>query len=185
MRRLYAGVVRAKLHYGAPIWARELMDRRRSLQLVSRLHRTVAIRVVRGYRTISAAAAAVLQILRCREIYLHTRSRPEGVGGRAGACIRTRARQALLDIWRSRLDTRTGAPGLRVVETVLPHWGDWLDGSGPPLTYRVTQVFIGHGCFGEYLCRIRRETTARCHHCDWGGGGGLGASHAGGLPIIN
>jgi hypothetical protein len=97
VRRLYAGVVREKLLYGAPIWARELMDKRRSLQLIRRLHRThlvVAIRVVRGFRTISAAAAAVLarflpppfelQALRYREIYLRTRGRPEGGGGRAG-----------------------------------------------------------------------------------------------------
>ena len=34
------------------------------------------------------------------------------------------------------------------------------------LTYRVTQVITGHGCFGEYLHRIRKEATARCHHCD-------------------
>jgi hypothetical protein len=59
VRRLYAGVVRVKLLYGAPIWARELMKKCRSLQLVRRLHRTVAIRVVRSFRTISAAAAAV------------------------------------------------------------------------------------------------------------------------------
>jgi hypothetical protein len=62
VRRLYAGVVRAKFLYGAPIWERELMDKRRSLQLVRRLHRTVAIRVVRGFRTIAAAAAAVLAV---------------------------------------------------------------------------------------------------------------------------
>jgi hypothetical protein len=120
VRRLYAGVVRAKLLYGAAIWAWELMDKRRSLQLVRRLHRTVAIRVVRGFRTISTAAAAAvlagfppfeLQDLRYREIYLRTRGRPEEGGGRAGANVRTGVRQALLDAWRSRLDTRTGAPG--------------------------------------------------------------------------
>jgi hypothetical protein len=60
VRRLSAGVLRAKLFYGAPIWARGLTDKRRSLQLVRRLHRTVAIRVVRGFRTISAAAAAAV-----------------------------------------------------------------------------------------------------------------------------
>jgi hypothetical protein len=70
VRRLYAGVVRAKLLYGAPIWARELMDKRRSLLLVRRLRRMVAIRVVRGFRNISAAAAVVLagfpRLLSCR-----------------------------------------------------------------------------------------------------------------------
>ena len=35
-----------------------------------------------------------------------------------------------------------------------------------PLTYRVMQVFTRHGCLGEYLHRIRKEATARCHHCD-------------------
>jgi hypothetical protein len=26
-------------------------------------------------------------------------------------------------------------------------------------------VLTGHGCFGEYLQRIGKERTARCHHC--------------------
>lgn len=29
----------------------------------------------------------------------------------------------------------------------------------------MVQVFTGHGCFGEYLHRIGKELTARCHHC--------------------
>ena len=67
------------------------MASRRSLLEVRRLHWTVAIRVVRGFCTISAAAAAAvlagfppfeLQALRCREIYLHTRGLSDGVSGR-------------------------------------------------------------------------------------------------------
>jgi len=23
----------------------------------------------------------------------------------------------------------------------------------------------GHGCFGQYLCKIGKEPTAKCHHC--------------------
>ena len=80
VRRLFAGMVRTRLFYGAPIWAKDLMASRRSLLKVRRLHRTVTIRVVRGSRAISTAATAVLagfppfelQVLRCREIYLHT-----------------------------------------------------------------------------------------------------------------
>ena len=41
-----------------------------------------------------------------------------------------------------------------------------FDGCRPPLTYRVTQVLTGHGCFSEYLHRIGKEATAHCHHCD-------------------
>ncbi|XP_060831108.1 uncharacterized protein LOC132915323 [Bombus pascuorum] len=68
--------------------------------------------------------------------------------------------------WRAGLDTRTGAPGLRALGVVLPNWDVWLDGGAPPLTYRVTQVLTANGCFGEYLRRIGKEATARCHHCD-------------------
>ncbi|XP_033363049.1 uncharacterized protein LOC117241182 [Bombus vosnesenskii] len=173
VRRLYAGMVRSRLLYGAPIWAEDLMTNRRSLLAVRRLHRTVAIRVVRGLRTISAAAAAVLagfplfelQALRCREIYPHTRGLSGGIDP-MGADVSVRARRALLDRWRASLDTRWGAPGIRVLGTVLPNWDAWLDDSGSPLTYRVTKVLTGHCCFGEYLHQIGKEATARCHHCN-------------------
>lgn len=31
---------------------------------------------------------------------------------------------------------------------------------------RAVQIFMGHGCFGDYLCHIGREEDACCHHCD-------------------
>ena len=139
MRRLYAGVVRSRLLYGAPIWAEDLIASRRSLLKVRRLQRTAAIRVVRGFHTIFAAAAAVpagfppfeLQALRCREIYLHTRGLSDEADP-VGADVEGRARQALLDRWRARLGMRAGAPGLRVLEAVLPNWDVWLYGAGAP-----------------------------------------------------
>ncbi|XP_047987220.1 uncharacterized protein LOC125227071 [Leguminivora glycinivorella] len=33
------------------------------------------------------------------------------------------------------------------------------------LTYRVTQVVSGHGCFGHYLHRIGREPSTQCLDC--------------------
>ena len=53
----------------------------------------------------------------------------------------------------------------RVVEAVLPHFEIWLKRE-ERITYRLTQVLTGHGCFGEYLNKIGREATANCHHCD-------------------
>ena len=75
-----------------------------SLLKVRRLHRKVAISVVRGFRTISAAAAAMLagfpplelQALRCREIYLHTRGLSDGVEP-VGNDVEGRRRRAPLD----------------------------------------------------------------------------------------
>ena len=115
-----------------------LMASRRSLLKVRRLHRMVAIRIVRAFRTISAAAAAVLagfppfelQALRCREIYLHTRDLWNGVDS-VRADVEGRARPVLLDRWRASLDMKAGAPGLMVLEAVLPNWDVWLDGAEP------------------------------------------------------
>jgi len=33
------------------------------------------------------------------------------------------------------------------------------------LTYRVTQLLTGHGCFGNFLLRIGKADTALCPHC--------------------
>ncbi|XP_060819661.1 uncharacterized protein LOC132909089 [Bombus pascuorum] len=161
VRRLYAGVVLAKLLYGAPIWAGDLRASSRSLRGIRRLHRLVAIRITRRLRTVSAAAATVLaglppfelQALRCREIYLRNRGLLGGVEASDAVAV-ARARRELLDRWRAGHDTRTDASGLWALGAVLPNWDVSFDGGAPPLTYRVTQVLTGHGCFGEYLRRI-------------------------------
>ncbi|XP_011066018.1 PREDICTED: uncharacterized protein LOC105153085, partial [Acromyrmex echinatior] len=43
----------------------------------------------------------------------------------------------------------------------------------PPVEYvadalaeSFARVLTGHGCFGEYLCRIGKEPTTGCRHCD-------------------
>lgn len=56
--RLYVRVVRFWVLYGAPVWAKELMASRRSLLLLRRLHRTTAITIIRGYRTVSYVSTA-------------------------------------------------------------------------------------------------------------------------------
>ncbi|KAF9820500.1 hypothetical protein SFRURICE_009919 [Spodoptera frugiperda] len=57
-RRLYAGIVRSMALYGAPVWAPTLMRRPARALLTSQ--RVMAIRVIRGYRTISGEAANLL-----------------------------------------------------------------------------------------------------------------------------
>ena len=52
MRQLYEGV-RSRVMYGAPVWVDDLLASRRSILLLRRLHRVTAIRIVRGYRTVS------------------------------------------------------------------------------------------------------------------------------------
>jgi hypothetical protein len=53
VRRLYEEVIRSRVLYGAPVWAQDLMGNRSSHTLVRRQQRTTAIRIARGFRTIS------------------------------------------------------------------------------------------------------------------------------------
>ena len=49
---------------------------------------------------------------------------------------------------------------------ILPNWEQWAESGPALLSYRITQVLTGHGCFGEYLKRIGAEATADCHDCN-------------------
>ncbi|XP_041989257.1 uncharacterized protein LOC121740591 [Aricia agestis] len=44
---------------------------------------------------------------------------------------------------------------------------EWVHRDSGALSYRLTQVLPGHGCFGQYImCDMaRREQNTACHHC--------------------
>nr|XP_033188909.1 uncharacterized protein LOC117156205 [Bombus vancouverensis nearcticus] len=175
VRRLYEGVVRSRVLYGAPVWARSLATSRRSLTLLRRLQRTTAIRIARGYRTTSYASATVLaasppfelQALALERVYEHQRRNPTpSTSGQPASNIREEAKKEVWERWRSQLIQEDAVRPHRAVRAVLPNWETWRDRGGAPLTFRMTQLLTGHGVFGEYLLRIRREATSVCHHCE-------------------
>lgn len=170
-RRLYLGVVRSMALYGAPIWAPAL--RSATVALLRQPQRVMAIRAIRGYRTISTEAACVLagsppwdlEAAALARLYERRRELRSG-GDRATVTERwkSHARRSTVRRWTERLVEPTA--GRRTVEAVRPVLASWLDRRHGRLTFRLTQVLSGHGCFGRYLCRIaRREPTTECHHC--------------------
>ncbi|XP_030019861.2 uncharacterized protein LOC115439922 [Manduca sexta] len=78
--------------------------------------------------------------------------------------IRREEKQNALAAWHSRLCEEPYVHK-RIVEAILPVFKDWMDQKDGRLTYRLTQVITGHGCFGDYLNKIGREATSNCHHC--------------------
>ncbi|CAH2269457.1 jg6499 [Pararge aegeria aegeria] len=60
VRRLYAEVVRSIALYGSPVWSKRLSSVQRLRTKLNSVQRKMAIRVARGYRTISFEAATVL-----------------------------------------------------------------------------------------------------------------------------
>jgi hypothetical protein len=175
VRRLYAGVVRSIAMYGAPIWCGALVASTRLPKLLHREQRRLAIRVSRAYRTIAFEAACILaglppwMYVACSldDTYNWKEERARGgepVTMDEVAARRAEAREEVLQHWRERLPHARA--GLRVVESVGPVLEEWVGRSRGGLTFRLTQVLSGHGCFGEYLHeRVGREASTKCHHC--------------------
>ena len=80
-------------------------------------------------------------------------------------CPKQRAIRQERDRWKLELE-RTGAASRRVAGAILPNWDQWAESGPALLSYRITQVLTGHGCFGKYLKRNEVEATAACHHCN-------------------
>ncbi|KAJ0180870.1 hypothetical protein K1T71_002955 [Dendrolimus kikuchii] len=57
-RKLYTGVLRSMALYGAPVWVDSLHRKNRTL--LRRSQRVLAVRAIRGYRTVSWTAATLL-----------------------------------------------------------------------------------------------------------------------------
>lgn len=173
-RKLYTGVLRSMALYGAPIWAGTLGPS--TLVLLRRPQRTMALRVVRAYRTVSFEGACVLAGVPPWDLEaealaaVHRRralARVEDGGDPPQMVVtqwRREAHEEVLQTWEERL-ANPGA-SRELVAAMRPILRDWLSRDVGALTFRLTQVLTGHGCFGRYLCQVvRREPSPICHHC--------------------
>ena len=145
-------------------------------KLLQRPQRTIAVRVIRGYRTISFEAACVLAgtppwVLEAEALAAdyqwRANLRARGMARPSPSVVRARraqSRRSVLESWSRRLADPSA--GRRTVEAIRPVLVDWVNRDRGCLTFRLTQVLTGHGCFGEFLHRIGAEPTAECHHCD-------------------
>jgi hypothetical protein len=143
----------------------------------------MALRVARGYRTVSYKAACIvagslpweLAASLYTEMYNMKTARrikalQEGQAdplenqGREKVRQETLLRQRKFEEWKEALaNTRKS---LRAVGAIHPVLKEWVDRQHGALGFRLVQVLTGHGCFGEYLHCIGKESTTACHHCD-------------------
>ncbi|XP_067208489.1 uncharacterized protein [Linepithema humile] len=136
VRRLYANVVQSVLLYGAPAHN----SGRLPVEFLATLY---------------------------AEIYRRTRD-PDRHGSarllpRAVARLKKDARQRAMEAWQASLIGSTA--GRWTTQAIQPCLPEWAHRRGHGIGFHLTQVLTGHGCFGDYLCRIGREYTTECHHC--------------------
>lgn len=170
-RHLYAAVANSMTLYGAPVWAMSGNLTCKNIKMLRGLQRRLAIRVIRGYRTVSEEAAITLAGMTPWDHLAKAYARAYREIREKGDLekleeerIKQRALLQARNEWRSELESEE-ATRSRAVLAILPSWELWANKGPAKLTFRVTQVLTGHGCFGEYLRRIGAEETASCRHC--------------------
>ncbi|XP_011860716.1 PREDICTED: uncharacterized protein LOC105557920 [Vollenhovia emeryi] len=136
----------------------------------------MAIRAIRGYRTVSHAAATLLagmppvEIMAAAYTRMYDRAADLKAGGakitpRVRRLLSLQVKREAREEWRTWLEDPSRA-GQRTLQAILPRLEEWLDRPWARASFRTTQVLTGHGCFGGYLHRIGRERTTQCHHCE-------------------
>ena len=159
-RRLLAATFASTILYGAEAWGRAVRTGVGRRLLVS-VQRRVALRVCRGYRTMSADAAQILASLIPIDLLIEERMRRWQNMDYTAEEVRKRT----IDQWCERWETnenRTACWTRLLIEDLR----SWYGRKHGEITFGVAQVLSGHGCFGHYLCRIGVATTARCKYVD-------------------
>ncbi|CAH1708460.1 unnamed protein product [Aphis gossypii] len=135
----------------------------RNKTAVNRVQRKAILRSICGYRTVSETAANILSGVPLADLLAEERS---AVFSEKRSATR-RHLSPLADTmkkWKARIaEAKTGGWTKRLI----PDVDRWCERKGD-LDYHTTHVLSGHGCFGVYLHKIKKEETDVCHHCNMG-----------------
>lgn len=173
-RRLYANVIGSIIFYGASIWCDAVCRSTSLKRQILRIQRVVALRVISGYRTVSADAALALarivpialQAPYLKRVFSRIRDLKQNEEWSRTQENDIKADERIITIrqWQIWL-TGNGVYGKRTCEAIGPHLTTWLERRHGELTYRATQLLTRHGCFNAFLHRIGKEGSPICSFC--------------------
>jgi len=176
-RQLYATIVTSVVMYAAPVWGRELSSSPdRVVRALRRLQRTVAIRIVAAYRTVSFDASTLLARMppwtleasfRCR-VYERIQDLKR-VGEYSQQAEREMRGEEITMLYRQ-WDILVGNPnswGNYTTSAIKPHLKRWVNRVHGELNYFSTQILTGHGSFSHFLYRIGKKDSTNCMHCTY------------------
>lgn len=168
-RKLLMSVAASRLLYAAPIWAGGSSMTSRNRQTMERVNRLAALRVIRAYKTVSGEAAAFLAGSPPLDLVAQERAklwetRKEDLTADEKDERTREIRAGTIAAWPERWSLPSGKA--EWTKQLLPNINRWLEsGESGRLTFHLTQALTGHGCFGSYLCKIRRVATPHCRWC--------------------
>jgi hypothetical protein len=177
-RKLYVNIVYSIILYGAPIWSDIILGNDRIKVFLDRIVRRMAQRTCRAYKTVSKVAAVLIAgiippeyMAKCQaRVYKRIREaamREMVIDDRTLESLHKHAKKMAFEAWkREVVDMRDWEPSLRVREAIIPIMEDWYDRSHGSVTFHMTQIITGHGCFSSFLHKIKKIGLAKCAHCD-------------------
>ncbi|KAE9525570.1 hypothetical protein AGLY_014097, partial [Aphis glycines] len=163
-RRLLLSVVHSVLLYGAPSWAHTLELVPGNVRTLNRGQRRVLLRCVCAYRTVSEAATNVIASTPPADLLAKER---EATFDRRRAPVAPSRdndpRSDTMEAWQERWSTEEKGSWTR---RLIPDVRAWCARShGLTTNFHLTQFLSGHGCFGQYLHRIRKLDNPGCVDC--------------------
>ena len=159
-RRLLAAAFSSTVLYAAEAWG-EAMHIRRNVVLLTAAQKRLALRVCRGYRTVSADAAQVISSLIPIDLLIEerrTRWKRETVTAEE-------SREITMEQWCSRWEPGEGKTA-KWTRLLIQDLKSWYGRSHGEVTFTLTQVLSGHGCFRHYLYIRKLSACAGCIYGD-------------------
>lgn len=176
-RQLYAKVLHSVMLYAAPVWYDRFTAYKAPQRPIRRVQRTIALRVISGYKTVSYEAALLLArippfyLIAGRQKRLYERMkdlRERGDINKENIMeLRHMANIILSRQWKVDI-SRPNIPGQRVIGAIQPCLEEWVGRSHGSMTFHLTQIFTAHGSFGKYLYKIQKVESEICPHCNEG-----------------
>jgi hypothetical protein len=177
-RKLYANIVYSIINYGSPVWVEDkMLENSRIKVILRKITRRIAQRTCRVYRTVSGVAALLIaslippEIVARRQMVVYNKIRKEKEQGRTidpktlEGLVRNTKKEALEE-WKSVVaKMQDGDSGARARRAIIPVLNNWYKRKHGRITFHMTQIIIGHGCFGSFLYKIKKVNSPICEHC--------------------
>jgi len=153
-RKLLATVVTSRLLYGAPFWFPSITAE--ATKKMETVYRRVMLRVACCYRTVSHDAAAVVSGMPPLKLLAEERLKTYR------GTDKVAAREQLMESWQHQWEgSEKGRWTFRLIRDV----GKWHRRNHGDVSFHLSQVLTGHGCFNEYLLRFGKVNNDECAQC--------------------
>jgi len=168
-RALLGSVTNSKMLYASPAWAVRGTKTAKNRLAMARAQRTVALRTIRAYCTVSAEASSILASMLPADLLATERTRirsrmDDQTDETPTNTLKNQERLLSIAAWQARWDRSKNA---RWTHRLIPDVSRWLAKPTLNLTYRLTQALSGHGCFKSYLLRMNRADDSNCVYCGY------------------